>query len=634
MTHARFLVMGLMVVGACHRDRDKRDECLPLPAAVRAELVADPNGQWLYWLERNRNYDYDADMNESWHLMGYNVRTRQTELVVDDASGPIMFIGGQLLVTQHTARVRLMLRTSDGHTQEVTPTWLDIEDVEPVDAHTIAFLATGDGPRAVYMLDVNEQRSYHLADADTLLSSAGGKVFTRVEDEVVIVDARTRETTTVPWIKKSIPQGDRLLYVEKGNVLASNMVTHATASLVTTNRPWRLTYQGASTLARTAPAENRSYAYLITGDAVTPLPTVVGGASILGTAQIGKDGKDTWALIGHNSANYIGDLAKTDAEVDVCLLPTTSEVTYPTRQVPARFSAQEDQLFDTLRATSPGATMGLLDQSGEPPTMFVDLKKEFAARDLDAMRKRVREIYDAMTRWLHDREIRTEILYADKRTAILRWKRDRLRTRTLVGMGDALIGDRADFDFEVSNLENTRADGKITCRGALLNLTHRALASVDIKCSGNRKHLIHIDNLGPDEARAFSQTFEISPVGEGAYVEIMVDGKSSEPFDADANATVTSVFELATEVYGSTGLWLTAHEVDEDEIVVHLRGETKLLDETPTTVEQTLQNAYKRYSQLRTIYDVEAARPLRLAVDFDPSETTLSYDGDRMTRDD
>jgi hypothetical protein len=390
-------------------------------------------------------------------------------------------------------------------------------------------------------------------------------------------------------------------------------------------------YLGDTTLVRTAPKDNRSYASMIDGDVVQPLPTVVGGASILTAA---KAGTQMWALIGHNSANFIGDLADTTAEVDVCRLPNTGEVTYPTRQVPARYVDKADQLFTALEAASPGATLGIADDSDQPVTLYLELKKEFGARDVESMRKRVGKLHQDITSLFHDREVRTQVMFADRRSAFFRWKRDRLRTRAQAGMGDAMVDDLADFDFEVSNLVNEKHEEKITCAGTLHNLTHRTLSGVDIKCSGNRGHLIHLDKLEDDESRAFSQTFDVSEDGESAYLEVLIDGKPAETLDADDQARAMSIFTLATDVYAATGLSLVSHEVGDDKISVHLRGGPELLARDAAQQETAVTSAYAKYVELRRIYGTDEKRPVGVHVGFELSDTTFDYDGDRFVRDD
>jgi hypothetical protein len=50
--------------------------CLALPPAVRADLVASPDGGSLYWLEATRNYDYDGELRGTERLVRYDLRTR------------------------------------------------------------------------------------------------------------------------------------------------------------------------------------------------------------------------------------------------------------------------------------------------------------------------------------------------------------------------------------------------------------------------------------------------------------------------------------------------------------------------------------------------------------------------------
>ena len=142
--------------------------------------------------------------------------------------------------------------------------------------------------------------------------------------------------------------------------------------------------------------------------------------------------------------------------------------------------------------------------------------------DLARMRARTLQVHDTITRLLTDREVRTEVVFADHRHGFHRWRRDRLRYRTTVGMGDAMMTDPQDFDFEVTKLDNSVHDEKITCSGTLRNLGKPIDDGLDVKCSGNRKHLIHIDHLGADESKSFSETFDVSADGERPSFEVLL----------------------------------------------------------------------------------------------------------------
>ncbi|NVB83293.1 MAG: hypothetical protein HOV81_33285 [Kofleriaceae bacterium] len=626
------VVLVLLALVACRRGRKPDgDMCLALPAAIRTQLTAGPDGR-LYWLERARDYDFDAELTGVNRLVRYDLRNRRAEVVFDDAGAPIRFIGGQLLALRHShsGSWTLVLLAGDLHTQELTSSSLDVRDVEVLDAHTVVFLAEGVGARAVYVLGLDELKPYHLVDADILLSASGGHVFARKGDDVLVVDVKTRAISKVPYIRKSEPQGASLVHLDGERVLVHDMLSHETKPVELAARKWKLVYQGDTTLARTAPSGGRSYASVVANGRATALPTIVGRASIVSTAELDRR---TWALIAHNTTNYQGDVGETDAEADVCALPAAGDVTVPTRVVPARFADRSQPLFDALEATSPTATLQFIDADGAPPTVSLHLLKESAGSDLAAMRKRARDLEDRVTRQLRDPEIRTDVMFADRRRAVYRWRRDRQRSRITVGMGDALLSDREDYDFEVSKVENERKDGKITCSGTLRNLTHRALTGLDIKCSGNRNHLIHIDKMEVDETRAFSQTFEISEDGEAAYLEVLLDGKPSEPRDAEQEERDMAAFTLATEAFAATGLWLDYHAVRDDDVVVSLLTDIDFLERDAAAQEAAIKAAYEQYTGLRAIYGLPATAPLHVRVRVQLSDAVFRYDGSRLASD-
>ena len=620
------VVLGLVACKQQQQGEEESDRCLNLPAAVRSNLTAGPDGDSLYWLESTRNYDFDGDRDSWTRLIKYDVRAQRAEVVLENAAAPVQFLRRQLLARRAADNYRIALLARD-YVQELTPGHLDVLDIELVDMQTIAFLADGEGARAVYGLDMRELRPYHLVDANALLSGSSGRVYALRGDEIIVVDVKTRSTQQRPMIKRSIPLGDHLVFVENGKVMFHNIVSGTSQAKVTTARDWRVHHQNGSILARTKPTNDRSHSFLLTEDRVMELPTIVGGASIISATRLKNQ---TWALIGHNTQNYEGDLALTNAEVDICRLPASGDVTFPTRQVPARFASYSERLFAALRETAPSATLQIYDVQGEPVTVSIHLLKEFGARDLEGIRKRTRDLHERVTSILHDPEVRTEVIFADRRVGQHRWKRDRNRFRTGAGMGDSLMSDAADFDFEVDKLDNEKKDTKITCAGTLRNVSAKPISNFDIRCSGNRSHVIRIDRLEPGQTRDFSQTFDVSEDGEVAFLEVLVDGKPSRPRNAGWEASAMEVFALATDVYAATQLWLDDHHVSDDEIIVTLRTEAEFLRKDSAAQAAAIEKAYKHYERLRSIWGVGAKTPLRVHVDVQLDDTTFDFDGTKL----
>src|SRR5207244_1239380 len=78
-------------------------------------------------------------------------------------------------------------------------------------------------------------------------------------------------------------------------------------------------------------------------DAATPLASLRGNTTVIGAVRVGDR---TWALVGHNVANYAGDFGELSTEADVCALPDSGEVSFATRNVPARYADKQQALFD------------------------------------------------------------------------------------------------------------------------------------------------------------------------------------------------------------------------------------------------------------------------------------------------
>ncbi len=419
-------VLVLASVTACKKPAESKaaeEGCLKLPAAVRDSLTASPDGKALYWEELARNYDFDGELDGTWKVVRYDLQDRRATVLAEDVASPIRFVGGDLIVPRHRdGYMPLTLVSSDGHLQELTSASLYVDDVELVDSHTIAFLGEGVGSPAVYTLDLAELRPYALVDdADTLLTTAGNNVLVRVDDDIIIVNTKTKQTSRVPYPRKATILGEHAFLVDGTSVIEQDVRTGSPKPVITKPGNWKLVYQGDSVLARTPPADEKSFAYLLTGSSAKQLPTVVGGASIIGTTSIGPR---TWALIAHNSSNYIGDVGDTTAETDICVLPAAEQVTYPTRQVPARFVDRSQPLFDAVKALASDATLQIMDGARTPTTLHIFLWKDRVGSDFALMRKRTRQVHDEVTRLLSDREVLTSVTFGDRRNGFQRWRRD------------------------------------------------------------------------------------------------------------------------------------------------------------------------------------------------------------------
>lgn len=606
---------------------DKPGECLSLPGAVRHTLVADPRARALYWMEPVRGLDFDADQRSYLNLVRYDLRARHREVILDHVLPPLHVVNDNLLVRRSTGMATWLARIApDGTVQALTPDELDVIDVEVIDPNTLAVLADGDGARAVYTIELDRPRPHHLIDADILLSTAFGRVFVVSDETGIGIDWRTGQRQPTFWTKGGSPQGSDLWYVADAGVKAHGMSSRDDRTVVPTRASWDLRHQAGSVLARTPPKDGRSRAVLLSGGAATELPTVVGGASILGTARLGQQ---IWALVGHNTANYERDLGLTDAEADVCLLPKAAAVSFPTRTIPRRFVGVEDRLRLARAREAADATLQVLDGDGGPTTVYIDLKKESGGADFAKMRARTRELHERVTSILGELEARTLVTFADGRTGVHRWRRDRLRYRTSIGIGDALLSDPRDFDVELRDSNNVKTGDQILCAGTLVNLLDRRLENLEIRCiAGDRTQIIAVSALEPAASHAFSQTFSAD---EHASPSLQVFA-GREPLVVRTmayEAQAEKVYEIAARVVTETRLVLDEHEVG-DELSVNLNAPRDFPQRTDAERLLAATKAFQQLEALRSVYELRPDTPLVLHLQVDLSELVYDFDGQRL----
>lgn len=186
--------MLLVACAACSKPvTDKPGTCLPLPPATRSALAADPDGDALYWHETVTIRSFDAERATFQRLVRFDLRTRRSERLLDYVAPMMLFMRGKLVMLRPGNRWRIVMLEDDGAVQALTPDYLGVIDVEPLDEHTLVFLATGDGAKAVYTLDLDNPRPEYLADAGVLLSTSGSPFMPRPGSRWT----RTRSTTTV-----------------------------------------------------------------------------------------------------------------------------------------------------------------------------------------------------------------------------------------------------------------------------------------------------------------------------------------------------------------------------------------------------------------------------------------------------
>lgn len=627
MTTRAVLLVGLLA--ACEKKAvDRPGDCLPLPAAARSDLVADPQGGGLYWLEPVQRANYDAQLATYWKLVRFDLHSRRLESLYDHVESPVYIFEDKMLMIRTDNQRRLVLQTRGGRGQELLPDYLSPVDAEWIDAHTIAVLADGDGPRAVYTVDLQRPRPHLLHDADAVLSSKDGIVYTWVDDKGVAIDVAKGTTTTFEQKEKATPLGDEIFYVDGEEVVGFSMAKGTTRPVIEERRAWKLVHQHGAVLARTPMINGRSYATLIEPGRTTPLATLVGGTSILGVARLRSQ---TWALVGHDTANYDGDLAATSAETEVCLLPESGDVTFKTRSVPGRYAHKENAIQAAMARLAPNAVYQILDGADAATTLFVELPNA-GNDDHDAMRDQVTRIHEQVTALLEDPEVITELRYADLRSAVYRWRRARLRGRASSGMGDVTLGDASSYDLEVADLVNGLDDeGKMYCSAKLTNLTKEPLTDLEVRCIlGNRTDVIRIPVLPPGKTFELSERLE-ADVGAEPLFEVVRKQEPLELYDRKALQKQKDLLELALRVYRETELALSAHSVADD-FSVSLLARRGFDRRSESERAAAVDKAYRAYNErMREIFDIEASKTLEMTLDVDHSEVGYTYDGEVLS---
>jgi len=629
---ARALVLGCLLA-ACEKPAvDHPGDCLPLPGAMRTQLTADPRGGGLYWFEPVRRWDYEAQLSYYWKLVRYDLRTHHLETLYDHVEAPFYAFDDELLMIRADKDRRLVLASRGGKLQELLPDYLSPVDVERIDDDSLAVLADGDGARAVYTLDLARPRPHHLLDADTVLSSKDGVVYAWVGRDGVAVDVASGTRTEFTQRDKSMPLGDELIYVDGDELVAMSMRDGTTHPVIDERHPWKLVHQAGSVLARTRPAGGRSDAVLIEPGRVTPLPVVLGGTSILATARADDQ---LWALVGHDTAHFDGDLADTEAETEVCMLPAGGQVTFKTRTVPGRFAHAQRVIDEAIARVAPGAGYQILDTPGLATEVFVEVP-EPGGDDLAAMRARVTQIAEHVTALLEDPEIMTEVRFADLRLAVYRWRRVRLGPRAWAGMGDVTLADPAGFDLELSDLVDQRRSDpdQIECEGTLANLHEEPLTDVEVRCIlGDRSDVIHVPELGTGETYHFHETFDVDDDAEPLF-EVYRKREPLTVHDRDAAARTRDLLAFATKIYRDTDLALISHEI-KGKFEVALLARRGFDRRTPDERYQAVDRAYRAYDAgLRAHYDLPEDLTLSLTIDVEHSPTSYTYDGARLEQQD
>lgn len=609
---------------------DEPSTCLAVPPALRYHLQASPDNISVYWLEATRQYDYNNIFRSFDNLVRYDLRDRRAEVLVDHVERPLVVRDGDVYTRRKRGEVRELVRVNRRkEVQVLTPDYLDVLDVSEVDDKTLVFLADGDGNRAVYRYDFDRPRYHYLGDATELYGVDGDRVYVAAKDGATVINLNTAVATPLGDVKRDVAHGRFLYTVVDETVHVLDLANGNDKVIVDKKAKWRLYDQYDSVLARTAPVDDRSSAYLLVDGVAKPLPNVIGGTSLFGTS---KPGTKMWALIGHNTANSLGDPADTVAESDVCVLPESGPAVFKTRVVPGRYLAKQSKLMNALALHVPGAGVQISEDFDYPITVSVTMKTEMAGTDWKRMRERVKEIHDEATALVEDNNIRTDIEFADHRIAFRAWRRDRLRERTFVGMGTALMSDRAEYDVEVQGLVNKWGDKGLDCMGTLINLTANTYENVTVRCSAERTKSIKIPVLEPHASVPFNKTFLYDDDQSGPFFEVYNDKYDPlETYYTEHEARMKVLVDVALAEYATSQMQLLSHTTDK-KIEVRLLAPETFAARSEIAQTAIARAAYKRYEAIRTLFDVTPYATYTMEIDIRGSSDIYDFDGTTLTK--
>lgn len=634
MRVAAWLVILSFAAGCGHKKSSSRyDEpntCLAVQPALRYHLQASPDGVSVYWLEATRQYDYNNIFRSFDNLVRYDLRDRRADVLLDHVERPLVIRDDDVYTRRKRGEVRELVRVNRRkEVQVLTPDYLDVLDIAEADEKTLVFLADGDGNRAVYRYEIDRPRYHYLGDATELYGVDGDRVYVAAKDGATVINLKTAIATPLGDVKRDVAHGRFLYTVVDETVHALDLANGNDKVVIDKKAKWRLYDQYDSVIARTGPVDDRSMAYTLVNGVPKQLPNVIGGTSLFGTS---KAGNKMWALVGHNSANTLGDPADTVAESDVCVLPDGGPAVFKTRIVPGRYLAKQSKLMAALQQHVPGAGVQISEDFDYPVTVSVTMHTEFGGTDWKRMRERVKEVHEEATALVEDKNIRTDIEFADHRIAFRAWRRDRLRERTFVGMGTALMSDRAEYDVEVQGLVNKWGDKGLDCIGTLINLTGKTFENVTVRCSAERSRSIKIPVLEPHASVPFNKTFLYDDDQSGPFFEVYDDKYDPlETYYTEHEARMKVLVDVALAEYGVSGFQLLSHTTDKKIDVRVLAPET--FATRPEGAKTAIARAaYKRYEAIRTLFDVSPYATYSLEIDIRGSSDIYDFDGTTLTK--
>lgn len=610
---------------------DEPSTCLAVPPALRYHLQAAPDAISVYWLEAVRQYDYNNIFRSFDNLVRYDLRDRRAEVMLDHVERPLVIREGDVYTRRKRGEVRELVRVNRRkEVQVLTPDYLDVIDMSEADANTLVFLADGDGNRAVYRFSLDQPRYHYLGDATELYGVNGDRVYVSAKDGATVINLKTGVQTPLGEVTRDVAHG-RFLYTVKDEVIhALDLASGDDKVIVDKKAKWRVYDQYDSVLARTAPDDDRSMAYMLVDGAAKPLPNVIGGTSLFGTSKVGNK---MWALIGHNTANTLGDPADTVAESDVCVLPEGGPAVFKSRIVPGRYLAKQTKLMNALAQYVPGAGVQISEDFDYPVTVSVTMHTEMGGIDWKRMRERVKEIHEKATALVEDKNVRTDIEFADHRITFRAWRRDRLRERTFVGMGTALMSDRAEYDVEVQGLVNKWGDKGLDCVGTLINLTSNRYENVTVRCSAERSKAITIPVLEPRASVPFNKTFPYDDDdSSGPFFEVY-DNKYDplETYYTEHEARMKVLVDIALAEYATSQMQLISHTTDK-KIEVRVLAPESFATRSEVAQTAIARAAYKRYEAIRTLFDVSPYSEYTMQIDVRGSSDIWDFDGTELTQ--
>ncbi|MCE9576598.1 MAG: hypothetical protein K8W52_25850 [Deltaproteobacteria bacterium] len=452
--------------------------CYDLPGASRYSLRL--RGQTAYWIERSVDYDYVGDSGLATRLVAFDRASGRATTIATGIDAPFRLLDDGGVLFRRDGAVVLWRAAGGGRV--VTPRGLSVSHFELApDQRSIVALAsdaTNQGLVALRLDGVGGPRWLGAFDALYAVTAEGalalrGDALMRAPQD----GGPPLTITELPATHVADVINGWIVHYDEERFLARPLATpDATHDITVVGAPggWLYTLAPDHVFVK-RPDGDRMRAARIEGGALRPLPSILGGAAIIGAEPIPGG---VLALVAHDT-DHSGAADDDRDEVDVCTLAANGDLTLPTRHLPRRLAGAEAQL--AAIAAGAGATWRVFEDAPGPLTVELAHTTAIGA-DLAAARAAVRAHAAALTQALGDDEVRIMETWSDGRTATSYTDGETHRRVTTAGIGRATLADPGEHDLDVLSATATRADGLVTCEGTVVNRGHAPLAGAVAMC--------------------------------------------------------------------------------------------------------------------------------------------------------